>query len=41
MAKSVLFNTKKKATSVVVNSDDVIFQINATKEVILSAGAVG
>jgi len=41
LAKSVLFDTEKRATGVVVNSGGVTYQINATKEVILSAGAVG
>lgn len=41
MAKRVLFDTGKKATGVVVNSGGMTYQINATKEVILSAGVVG
>lgn len=40
IAKSVLFDTKKQATGLIVNSGGVTYQINATKEVILSAGAV-
>ena len=40
MAKSVLFDSQKQATGVLVNSGGVTYQINATKEVILSAGAV-
>ena len=40
IAKSVLFDTEKQATGLIVNSGGVTYQINATKEVILSAGAV-
>lgn len=39
LAKSVLFDSQKQATGVLVNSGGVTYQINATKEVILSAGA--
>lgn len=41
MAKRVLFNDDKQATGVVVNSGGLAYQLNATREVILSAGAVG
>lgn len=40
IAKRVLFDTEKHATGVTVNSGGVTYQINATREVILSAGAV-
>lgn len=40
IAKKVLFDTEKQATGVIVNSGGVTYQINATKEVILSAGVV-
>jgi choline dehydrogenase len=39
MAKRILFDSKKKATGVAVEVGGVQFQINATREVVLSAGA--
>lgn len=41
LAKRVLFDATKKAIGIVVNSGGITYQLNATKEVILSAGAVG
>ena len=40
MVKSVIFDGDKRAKGVNVNSGGLAYQINATKEVILSAGAV-
>ena len=40
MAKFVMFDDAKNAKGLVVNSGGVTYQINATREVILSAGAV-
>ena len=40
MAKVVIFDDAKNAKGLIVDSGGVTYQINATKEVILSAGAV-
>lgn len=39
-AEKIVFDDQKKATGVVVNSGGSVYQLNATKEVILSSGAV-
>lgn len=38
LAKKVVFDANKKATGVVVESNFILYSINAAKEVILSAG---
>ena len=40
MVKSIVFNADKRAVGVIVNSGGLVYQINASQEVILSAGAV-
>jgi choline dehydrogenase-like flavoprotein len=40
LAKKIIFDTENKAIGVLVNSGGIEYQINATSEVILSAGAV-
>ena len=40
MVKKVLFDSNKQATGLVVDSGGLTYQINATQEVIVSAGAV-
>ncbi|KAI4170021.1 MAG: hypothetical protein LQ343_005270 [Gyalolechia ehrenbergii] len=41
MAQRVLFDNNKKAMGVLADSGGIQYQLNATKEVIISAGAVG
>ena len=38
IAKKILFDSQKRATGVIVDSGGVSYQLNATKEVIVSAG---
>lgn len=40
LAKRIIFDNNKKATGVIVNSGGSNYQLNATKEVIVSAGTV-
>ena len=40
MAKTVIFDSDKRAVGVAVDSGGLVYQVNATQEVILSAGAV-
>ena len=39
LAKKILFNTDRAATAVVVESGGSVYQLNATKEIIISGGA--
>jgi len=39
-AEKIVFDDQKKATGVIVNSGGSVYQLNATKEVIVSSGAV-
>ncbi|PYI03849.1 glucose-methanol-choline oxidoreductase [Aspergillus sclerotiicarbonarius CBS 121057] len=41
LAKKILFDQDKKATAVIVDTAGLTYQLNATKEVILSAGVFG
>lgn len=41
MAKKILFDANKKATSVIVDTQGSIYTLSATKEVILTAGVFG
>lgn len=41
MVKRILFDERKRATSVVVDTEGLTYQLNARKEVILSAGVIG
>ncbi|RDW60603.1 glucose-methanol-choline oxidoreductase [Coleophoma cylindrospora] len=41
MAKKILFDTSKKATGVVVDTQGRVYTLSATKEVIVSAGVFG